>query len=267
MAPQLTKLTEALHEQSSLKVWSLIITFFGDSIVDRGGNVSAGTVQSVLERLGVGAGALRTAFSRLASDGWSTREKLGRRSFYQLTPEGVQPFASAAKRIYSPVERSEQQHSEWLLALHTDKALSKTLPIEHAINLPQGGLLFCSPNASVRDELAAAHYLCVTGSIGDVPKWVQEHLRPADLEQQVASLKKQFEGIANSRTTDPLSSIAARTLLIHQWRRLLLRYPSIPAQLKGDTLEFERDCRAFVHQSRSPVYPSLSIAEDNMNTA
>jgi len=96
MSKHLQSLTAQLHESGSLKVWSLIITFFGDSIVNRGGNVSANTVHTVLDRVDIGSGAVRTAFSRLASDGWVERQKRGRRSYYQLTEKGMRPFSEAA---------------------------------------------------------------------------------------------------------------------------------------------------------------------------
>ena len=81
MSKQLDAIVADLYDTRSLKVWSLIITFFGDSIVNRGGNVSANTVHTVLGRADIGSGAVRTAFCRLVIDGWVSREKRGRRSY------------------------------------------------------------------------------------------------------------------------------------------------------------------------------------------
>jgi len=39
MCRDVDKLLLALQQDSSLKVWSLIVTFFGDAVVVRGGNV------------------------------------------------------------------------------------------------------------------------------------------------------------------------------------------------------------------------------------
>jgi len=111
MSTQLESLTTRLHENGSLKVWSLIITFFGDSVVNRGGNVSANTVHTVLDRIDIGSGAVRTAFSRLASDGWVERQKQGRRSYYQLTDKGMRLFSDAAQLIYAPVESVKHSHA------------------------------------------------------------------------------------------------------------------------------------------------------------
>lgn len=63
---------------------SLIITFYGDAILLRGGSVWLGTLLAFLELLEIDGGVVRTAMSRLAADGWLDREKVGRKSFYRL---------------------------------------------------------------------------------------------------------------------------------------------------------------------------------------
>ena len=70
------------HKRDTLRVWSVIITLFGDAILPRGGAVSSQTVQAIMQRLGIESGAVRTAFSRLAKDGWVQREKQGRCLLY-----------------------------------------------------------------------------------------------------------------------------------------------------------------------------------------
>ena len=71
-------LVHRINDSKKLRVWSLIITYFGDAVVPRGGAVSARTVQQILARMGIESGAVRTAFSRLTNDGWVVREKIGR---------------------------------------------------------------------------------------------------------------------------------------------------------------------------------------------
>ena len=57
------ELVGRLNGTKKLRVWSVIITFFGGAIVPRGGSVSARTVRELLQRMGIEAGAVRTAFS------------------------------------------------------------------------------------------------------------------------------------------------------------------------------------------------------------
>lgn len=254
MSKQLNTLAAALHDEGALKVWSLIITFFGDSIVNRGGNVSASTVQKVLERVEIGPGAVRTAFSRLASDGWVTREKQGRRSFYQLTDEGFSPFVTATRRIYSAIEPADSAHKTWLLGMHQNKSALLNLPIEHAVQLPNRCVLIANPNERASKLLEELNFLTIQGDCGDIPDWVIEHLAHPDCSKHFNDLQSAFKKLSDRLPSEPLCALVARTLLIHQWRRLLLRYPLLPHELKGDTLAAENECRAFVGK----LYHSLT---------
>jgi len=180
MSKQLESLIAQLHGDGSLKVWSLIITFFGDSIVNRGGNVSANTVHTVLERIDIGSGAVRTAFSRLASDGWVERQKVGRRSYYQLTDNGMRLSCDAAQRIYSPVESAKKQQGSWLLGMHVDKAVFQEFPITDALLLPNRSVLIFDPDKSDEKVLCKLGFVSVSGQLNKVPEWLVEQLRPAD---------------------------------------------------------------------------------------
>ena len=259
MSMPFESLIAQLHESGSLKVWSLIITFFGDSIVNRGGNVSASTVHTVLDRIDIGSGATRTAFSRLANDGWVKRQKLGRRSYYQLTEQGMRLFSEAAQRIYSPVDSAKNQPDSWLLGMNLDKSALNQLPIANAIVLPNRSMLIVNPDERAVKCVSELGFLSVTGQLNDVPQWIVDHLRPADWKEQIQALQNSFSHVATELPSDRLSSLATRTLLVHQWRRLLLRYPPIPSALKGESLQLENECREFV----GDLYHSLSNAAEN----
>ena len=83
------------------RTWSVVVTVFGDAIVPRGGSVWLATLVDLLAALGVDAGAVRTAMSRLVADGWTQRRRVSRSSAYELTPKGVATFTAAADLIYA----------------------------------------------------------------------------------------------------------------------------------------------------------------------
>ena len=85
----------------ALRAWSLAVSFLGDCIVPRGGDVGMATITEVLSAFGIDPGVVRTSMSRLASDGWVTRQKVGRLSFYALTPVALANSEAAARRIYA----------------------------------------------------------------------------------------------------------------------------------------------------------------------
>ena len=81
-----------------MRAWSLIITLYGDAIVPRGGSLWLGSLIKVMSLFNIDAGHVRTAMSRLTADGWLTREKAGRNSYYRLTRREEGSFNAAARR-------------------------------------------------------------------------------------------------------------------------------------------------------------------------
>ena len=117
----LKPLIDALHSEGRLRVWSLVITVFGDLVQHRGGEVSTARLGVLMNRIGVEPGALRTALSRLSRDGWVTRERAGRTSLYRLSDRGLDRFAPATSMIYAPPRR--EPVAEWSVFVRLDGAM------------------------------------------------------------------------------------------------------------------------------------------------
>lgn len=223
---------ESIGERERLRVWSVIITFFGDAIVPRGGAVSARSVTMVMERLGIGEGAVRTAFSRLAADGWVQREKIGRVSHYRLAPQGAAPFESASVRIYAPVRRDRKQPEKWLFATRNMEG-DGTLQFEPDPSAP-GPWLLADPGEESITALVQENCLVLTGDLAALPQWIKELAASASFAKGFRQLMADFEPLAAETPQSGIEAIAARCLLIHAWRRLLLRLPDAPAALQPD---------------------------------
>ena len=88
-----------------LRAWSLIVTVFGDVVAPRGGSLWLGTLNDIMGAFGIGEGVVRTAMSRLAADGWVTRDRIGRNGCYGLTPKATALSEAAAARIYRLPQR------------------------------------------------------------------------------------------------------------------------------------------------------------------
>src|SRR6202161_2072912 len=101
MAHPLARIVEQRKREPS-RTGSIVITVFGDAIVPRGGSVWLGTLLKFFESLDIDSGVVRTAMSRLATDGWLERHKVGRNSFYRLVKKGRQTFNTATRHIYDP---------------------------------------------------------------------------------------------------------------------------------------------------------------------
>ena len=78
-----------------------------------------GDLIEVLDRFGVNERLVRTCVFRLSEDGWLVSKRVGRRSVYSLTPNGMRRFQRAYKRVYS--EQQRQWDGSWtLVCLPTD---------------------------------------------------------------------------------------------------------------------------------------------------
>ncbi|PHR18704.1 MAG: phenylacetic acid degradation operon negative regulatory protein PaaX [Hoeflea sp.] len=251
----------ALQAAQRLSAWSLIVSFLGDAIGPRGGVVSAGTVQSVMQRLGIGAGAVRTAISRLSADGWIERSREGRNSFYRLSGDVEETVLAAERRIYAassllPPETtktliitSEPLSDTRLQALETTGALqispqvlvcfASAAELPAALRLPGATLAetpALAPGATMRDQIALA--------------------RQAD---EMEALQQAYAPVLASLEThappSPEDAMALRCLMIHEWRRVALRVLAVPADLI-EPQDREPETRALVAAIYARLLPA-----------
>ncbi len=247
MDKDISLLLAQLQKDKSLKVWSLIVTLFGDAVVSRGGNVSAKTIQAVLGSMGIGAGAVRTALSRLASDNWIERQKLGRESFYELAKDGYAPFEKASVRIYAPAhakaaKKNHNKGGSWAMSLAQPGTAGATAPKDGIAVANNCWLSFHADN----NKIAANNNLVITGELNNVPNWLTDALLPEPLRLGYETLMTRFSSIKNIKQLSPIDALVLRCLLIHEWRRLLLRTPLLPIELQTKSWP-EHACRQHVH--------------------
>jgi len=210
----LQPIIDALHNEGRLRVWSLVITVFGDSVQRRGGVISNTRLQMLLGRVGIERGTLRTALSRLAKDGWLDSERSGRASCYRLSQSGVIKFADATGQIYARAD--DTPVTEWRLSV--GHGLSG---IEIAPNVV---LTPASRNDTAPSECQ------VQGALTVLSPKMRAGLMGQDHAQTLEALLRDVAALGGL-DLDPLSAAAARTLLIHRWRRLVLRFPEFPVEL------------------------------------
>jgi phenylacetic acid degradation operon negative regulatory protein len=76
---------DAFRQQRRVQAGSLIITAFGDAILPRGGRIWLGSLIRLLEPLELNERLIRTSVFRLAKEEWLRTETIGRRADYVLT--------------------------------------------------------------------------------------------------------------------------------------------------------------------------------------
>jgi len=233
----LSPLIAALHSEGRLRVWSMVITVFGDLVQHRGGQISTARLGAILGRVGVEQGALRTALSRLGRDGWVLSDRIGRTSLYRLSAQGLARFAPATTRIY---------------------AAPRNVPVTRwAITLRLGPSGRQETMLSPADEAEGAADCQVVGELQQVSDAYRASLLSDEHREALAALAADIGILSEASMPALLDSAAGRVLLVHRWRRIVLRFPEIPFELMPDNAPLANPRRAV-----ADVYRQLSSASE-----
>ena len=231
-----------------LRAGSFIITAFGDVVAPRGGTLSLASLIRFLASFGINDSQVRTAVSRLVADGWLAGSRRGRNSFYSLTEPGGRRFAAATRRIYDAGEL--EWEGRWQVVICPEpgpkrEALRRELGWAGFGAMAPG--LFLHPNPPEGAAEAALEAVGLTGrvlvidgsrALAALPEtlhlmaescWALDGLAAA-----YTAFTDRFAGLAAAlaagpaRPPAPEAALQARVLLIHDYRRALLRDPLLP---------------------------------------
>jgi phenylacetic acid degradation operon negative regulatory protein len=231
---------------------SLIVTVWGDALAPHGGEAWLGTIIRLLAPFGINERAVRTSVFRLARDGWLEAESFGRQSRYRLTAEGARRFEQAHQRIYSPTD--PRWDGDWELVLAPPERLAADLRARFRDELRWEGFGVFAPGVWGRPAhgASAAPRIAVALGIADRVTAVRARDDAAlgghplaaclgeawDLATLAAGYRRfltRFGSVAHVWRTmppdDAQQAFVVRTLLIHAFRRVLLRDPQLPAAL------------------------------------
>ena len=244
------------RQQRPIRAGSVILTAFGDVILPRGGRIWLGSLIRILEPLGLSERLVRTSVFRLIKDEWLETESHGRRADYFLTAGGRRRFEEAARLIYAP--RAPLWDRRWRLILVVgDLDLKERERLRRALFWQGFGALrsevFVHPGAdlaSVSDALLAEGLAETMGSL--LPLFAADYptalaASDADLVRRAWNLVELGEAYTQFVATyqpildelrseagagiEGIDALLARILLIHDYRRLVLRDPQLPEVL------------------------------------
>lgn len=236
-------LVERLHANPPLRVWSLIVTIFGDVVAPRGGEVWAGTLSDLLGLMRIDAPAVRAALSRLARDGWLDRVKVGRLSYCALSGEGRRAFGPALARVYrlAPAAGDDETPPELrVLVLPEGDARAALRGAALAAGYGQlgPGILLGTPSSAELPGSASGNgIVTLRASLlsGSREELVERAFDLAPLAARyrafVAAHAPLAAALAEGGRLSDEAAIIARILLIHDYRRLILRDPLLPRAL------------------------------------
>jgi phenylacetic acid degradation operon negative regulatory protein len=235
-----------------LRAPSLIITVWGDSIAPHGGAVLLPGLIRLLRPFGLNERLVRTSVFRLVRDGWLAATPIGRRSLYALTPDGRRRFAEAHRRIYTPTD--EPWDDTWELVLANGLATRERHALAQELRWAGYGNVgagvfgrpahAASPVPAILNALALGDRVVVlrgtdAGIAGarSLGATVGQAWDLAAVAALYRSLLRRFGTVIErfrrppAGRANPEQCFVARTLMIHEYRRALLRDPKLPPAL------------------------------------
>lgn len=246
-SPTLESALRALLATLTPRAGSLAVTIFGDSIAHQGNSVWLGGLVTLMADFGLNARQTRTAIFRLGREGWLAPALSGRRSYYSFTESGARHYARAAERIYAP------EAAEWdgLWTLVTTVALEGVVRDELRRRLgwlgfgALGGGLLAHPQTvpgTVQDvvrELGCEAQVVVwrasTALDASLAALVRTSWRLDELAARFTEFVSRFAPfevlLAATPIMPPRDAFVLRTLLIHEYRRVLLKSTELPPAL------------------------------------
>ena len=241
-------LVDEFRARKTLRAGSLITTVFGDAIAPRGGTVWLGSLITVMREFGINERLVRTSVFRLVQDGWLQSRQIGRRSYYSLTETGRERFEQATQKIYG--EPVSSWDGEWTTVLMsgvepaTKEVVRKELGWIGFGSLSPNVLAHPAPDMASLDlaleRLGLADDLVVMAghTVRNEPGMralVQDSWNLGDIDERYASFVERFRPLIKAHGKDanvaPKSAFLVRTLLIQEYRKVLLRDPQLPAEL------------------------------------
>lgn len=234
-------------QQRPLRTGSLLISVFGDTVAPHGGVVWLGSLIGALEHFGINQRLVRTTVFRLVKDDWLQAEQIGRRSFYRLSTSGAEQFAQASARIYRAPQPSPE--GQWCLALLAGVPGTERDEVRRALR--QSGFAALSPGV-----MAHPAYANETASLSRIPAHDQLVIFHGSADDDhspalrtlvhdafetdalaaryrlfIDQFKPALQAARRVKTVTDTDAFVLRTLLIHEYRKVLLRDPALPASM------------------------------------
>ena len=234
-----------------LKANSLIVTIFGDAIWPWGGKIWLGCLIDLAGSFGFTERLVRTGVYRLSQEGWLISSTQGRRAYYTFTSLGFEKFNEAQRRIYSAdplrwdgswrlvqilpgmtqTERTTlRRELKWLgfgqispvLLAHPSISAESVRRTLEATGLATKIFAF---NALTEDFVTMETVRTMVKSAWPLQEmnagYAEFIKRFKIIDQRLPAWKNMSEEIA----------FIIRILLIHDYRRLLLKDPQLPEEL------------------------------------
>jgi phenylacetic acid degradation operon negative regulatory protein len=253
-----------------MKARSSLFTLFGEFVHPRGDVVWVGTMIAWMEALGFSEPAVRAAVSRSQRTGWLSVQKIGRKSYYALTPEVRWRVHNAVGRLYQPLER--QWDGRWRLLTYQVPETLKEARDQFRKELLILGFgawqngVWLSPNDLTEQALALAraHQLEPFVDVFVATRFGQHS--DVEVVQQVwdvAGLNARFEVFLQAFSSLPLpdspqAAFCVYVEMLHEYRKFLFLAPDLPLELQPQVWRSQEAARLF-REHKNRLEPLVNV--------
>ena len=225
---------------------SVLVTIIGDTLIPVDTSIWMSQMLELTEGFGFSERLVRTSMNRLVAEEWLYTERVGRRSRYHLTDLALTESARAAERIYG--SGTVDWSGEWVLVFLPDalRAAEVSRIVEHfrwnGFVPIAGGVLAspdCDPDSArkvldvvapdVRPVVASATFTEL-GSLVDDGFFIATSDGDALTAAWSAFVQRYEPLLAQAGEETSIEAFGLRTMLIHDLRRIRLRWPPLPPQ-------------------------------------
>lgn len=243
-------LLEEFASRRPIRTTSLIVTLFGDVVSQHGGTIWLGSLVEALAPFGISDRLVRTSVFRLVREGWLEAERVGRRSYYRFTPYGTHEYERAARRIYALKQKHWNGH--WQLLIPLEIPDRNREPFRRSLQWQ--GFRAIAPGTFAKPGEGGSALLQILQEFDAVDRVLLMEADSSDLSSEqvlrrlvqecwqldeVANGYRQFlahfkplhQWLLRNPEPEPQTAFIARTLLVHDYRRILLQDTHLPEAL------------------------------------
>lgn len=251
-------IVQELTSCGTSRTWSILVTIFGDLAQNPNDEISGPTLSTLMQRIGIKPQAMRVALHRLRRDGWIVTEKSGRTSKHRLSEYGLNQSMIASPHIYArTLEMPEVWH---ILIANPEMTLDeKYLVIRGYRKILSGVYIGAGPTPQ-----NLGNFLILEGNLALLPKWLQTSITDVasvdDYSRLTRSLEVVEHTLENGYVPTIIETTVIRTLIVHDWRRIVLRQPDLSLEFVPENPAAQ--CREFVWQLLERLErPPLDVLE------
>lgn len=236
----------------TLNTRSMIFTIYGDYIRHYGSEIWIGSLIKLLKEFGHNEQAVRAAISRMNKQGWVEARKERNRSYYYLTPRGIDRMEEAATRIFKL--KKDKWDGKWTMLTYSIPEEKRAIRDELRKELVWSGFgsiansCWISPNPLIKqvnklvEKYGISDYVHIFLTEYQGPheniRLVQDCWDISEINSQYKKFidiyQKKYDqakiGIQTGSMT-PADCFVERTKLVHEYRKFLFIDPGLPEEL------------------------------------